>query len=180
MPDTLLSESIVHLFGSVMKDITVSATDYGGGSLATALKANNTAAVAARGGGRAVAAKALTVARIYAFAFQNEFFELTSPALFLVSGEGDTLGDDPDLSKTGLARIPDKLNPSLSVWTVERDTLTVRLDVMAGSFNRVLLDYELAEGGLQDFVRGGGTLGTPTAVSSRARRRPRGWRSDDE
>jgi hypothetical protein len=52
--------------------------------------------------------------------------------------------------------------------------------MMTGTFDRILIEHEFAEEGLQGFVRGGGTLGTPTAVGGRARRRPRGWRSDDD
>ena len=41
---------------------------------------------------------------------------------------------------------------------------------MAGTFARVLLDYELADTGLQDFVRGGNELG-PDPIARRSRRR---------
>lgn len=160
MPENLLSETTVHLFGRAVDDLKLDTKSYGSGVIADAVKSGK------------------TLARIYAFSFQNEFFDLTSPALFLVPGAGEKVEETLDL--TGLARIPDELNPTLTVWRVERGDLTIRLDIMAGSFNRVLLDYELAETGLQDFVRGGGQLGTPTAVSSRGRSRSRGWRSEDE
>lgn len=159
MPENLLSETTVHLFGRAVDDLKLDTGAYGSGVIAKAVKEGR------------------TLARIYAFSFQNEFVELTSPALFLVPGKGEDVGDTLDL--TGLARIPDLLNPTLTVWTAERGDLTIRLDIMAGTFDSVLLDYELADEGLQGFVRGGNTLGTPTAVSGR-RRRPRGWRSEDE
>ena len=64
---------------------------------------------------------------------------------------------------------------------MDRDDVSVRLDVMTGSVDRILLDYELAEEGLQDFVRGGAELGMPANLSGGRRpRRGRRWRSDDD
>lgn len=179
MPETLYSEATIHLFGRAMSDLSLRPrgdADAAGDGDADRVEVRECEDVGpiqgtlGRGG--------RTIARIYAFAFQNEYVELASPALFVLRDNGQPIDDGLDL--TGLSRIPEELNEDLTVWRVEREDLTVRLDVMTGSFNRVLLDYELADEGLQGFVRGGGTLGTPTAVNSRARRRPRGWRSDDD
>lgn len=163
MSETLLSEATVHLFGRESEDLKLDVSKYGDRSgLARALKRADP-----------------RLARIYAFVFQNEYFDLASPALFVVDGPGEPV--EPDrLASTGLAATPPDLSEDLTVWQQERGDLTIRLDVMTGSFDRVLLDYELADIGLQDFVRGGSQLGTPTAVNARARRRPRGWRSEDE
>lgn len=172
MPETLASDATIHLFGRVVTDLAlVNAPPPTPGPVAATL--GNANSLPAKKG-----APSGAIARIYAFAFQNEYVELASPALFVLYVQGNPVA--PTLDLAGVSRIPDNLNPDLTVWTVERDDTTVRLDVTAGTFARVLLDYELADTGLQDFVRGGGTLGTPTAVSSRSRRRPRGWRSDDE
>ena len=162
MPVPLLSEATIHLFGQVVDELKVAKDLAGDGPIAGRLKERG----------------AKTIARIYAFAFQNEYVELASPALFFVRGDGDKLAKTLEL--TGLSRIPEEIDPDLMVWKVERDDLTIRLDVTTGSYGRVLLDYELADTGFQDFVRGGAGLGTPTAVSTRTRRRPRGWRSDDD
>lgn len=159
MPENLLSETTVHLFGRAVDDLKLDTGSYGSGVIADAVKTGR------------------TLARIYAFSFQNEFFDLTSPALFLVPGDGQTVKDTLDL--TGLARIPDELNPTLTVWTVERGDLTIRLDVMAGTYDSVLLDYELADEGLQSFVRGGEALGTPAPMGVGGKRRRR-WRSDND
>jgi hypothetical protein len=161
MPENLLSETTVHLFGRAVDDLTLDTGSYGTGLIADAVK------------------RGRTLARIYAFSFQNEFVDLTSPALFLVPGEGSKV--EETLDGTGLARIPDELNPTLTVWTVERGDLTIRLDVMAGTFDSVLLDYELADDGLKSFVRGGEALGTPSPMGlGGGKRRRRRWRSDDE
>jgi hypothetical protein len=165
MPETILSETTIHLFGRAVTDLTLNTEAYAnnGGAVANALKAGNP-----------------TIARIYAFAFQNEYFDLASPALFIVQGEGAPV-DQGSLDLTGYAGSPPTLNPDLRVWVHERNDLSVRLDIMAGSLDRILLDYELAEGGLQDFVRGTAGVGAPSNLSGGRRpRRGRRWRSDED
>ena len=164
MAEILLSEAMVNLFGRPSEDLKLDLKKY-----------DDRTAI-----GRALRKGKPQLARIYAFAFQNEYFDLTSPALFVVDGPGQAL-DPTQLESTGLAAAPRDLSKGLTVWRHERGDLTIRLDIMAGSFERVLLDYELAEAGLQEFVRGGEQLGRPAplGVGGRSRRRRR-WRSDDE
>ncbi len=164
MPETLLSETTIHLFGRAVTDLTLNTKAY----------ANASGAVA-----NAIKAGKPTIARIYAFAFQNEYFDLASPALFIVQGAGVAV-NQASMDLTGYAGSPPNLNPDLRVWTHERSDLSIRLDIMAGSFDRILLEYELAEGGLQDFVRGSSELGRPSNLGGRRPRRGRRWRSDDE
>jgi hypothetical protein len=107
MPETLLSETTIHLFGRVVTDLTLDTGAYKdmSGAVASAIK-----------GGKP------TIARIYAFAFQNEYFELASPALFVVQGEGAAV-DQTRMDPTGFAGSPPVLNPELRVWTHERNDL---------------------------------------------------------
>jgi hypothetical protein len=163
MPETLLSDSSVLLFGREVTDLELVKDAHSGstGAIADLLKADDA-----------------TIARIYSFSFQNEFFDLASPALFVVRGEG-TLVDSETVEQTGLSRLAGDLAEDLRVWVLDRGDVSVRLDVMTGSLDRILLDYELAEEGLQDFVRGGGQVGKPASLSGRSRRRGR-WRSDDD
>jgi hypothetical protein len=162
MSETLLSEATVHLFGRESADLKLDVSEYDDRSAL----------------GRALKKRDPRLARIYAFVFQNEYFDLASPALFVVDGPGEAI--EPDrLASTGLAATPPDLSEDLFVWRQERGDLTVRLDIMAGSFDRVLLDYELADSGLESYVRGGKELGMPGPLGARAARRRR-WRSDDE
>jgi hypothetical protein len=157
MPDFLLSESTIHLFGQVVEGLELTGDLPGDGRTARNL------------------AGARTIARIYAFAFQNEYVELASPALFILRDRGEEA--QFTVGSIGLSQVPHQMTGGLTVWKVDYEDLTLRLDVMVGTFSRVLLDYELADTGLQDFVRGSNELGqTPTARRSRRRR----WRSDDE
>lgn len=164
--ETLLTESTVILFGRLVPDLTYNPQPRGGtGAVATALSKGH-----------------LTqFARIYSFSYQNEYFDLASPALFLVPEGGNPVS--ASVSDTLLARIPPRLVTAqdLLFWEFQRDDSTIRLDIMSGSIGRILLDYELAEGGLQDIVRGGSQLDQPAPLGGRGLgRRARRWRSDDD
>jgi hypothetical protein len=165
MPETLLSETTIHLFGRVVTDLKLDTGPWGAGAVANAVKAGKP-----------------EIARIYAFAFQNEYFDLASPALFVVQGAGTKVNQGL-MDPTGFAGSPPNINPDLMYWTVERNDMSIRLDIMAGSFDRILLDYELAEGGLQDFVRGSNGVGAPSNLTPNLSGRPRRgrrWRGDDD
>ncbi|HVH03265.1 MAG TPA: hypothetical protein VM891_10030 [Amaricoccus sp.] len=165
MPETLLSESTVLLFGRPITDITLDKGKHGGKGTLSALLAEPES----------------RLARIYSFAYQNEIIDLASPAIFLVPVEGKPIGDAFRVETTGLAHDDGRFAGDLRYWAVDRHDLSIRLDVMTGSFGRILLDYELAEDGLQDFVRGGAELGKPAALDGGRRpRRGRRWRSDDD
>ena len=162
--ESLLAESTVLLFGREITDngLVEGAHADSSGAIAELLKADDA-----------------TIARVYSFAYQNEFFDLASPALFVVRGKGTAV--EGNLDSTGLSRIEGTLAAGLSYWPVDRDDVTVRLDVMTGSVARILLDYELAEEGLLDFVRGGSELGLPSNLGGGRRpRRGRRLRSDDD
>jgi len=163
--ETLLSESTVLLFGRLVDDLKLDPKAHasGTGAIAELLKADDA-----------------RIVRIYSFAYQNEFFNLASPALFVLRGDGSDV--DETLANTGLSRLEGTLSEGLKYWAVDREDVTVRLDVMTGRVRRILLDFELTEEGLQDFVRGGSELGLPSNLSGGSRR-PRGgrrWRSDDD
>jgi hypothetical protein len=153
--ETLKSESTIWLFGRVVTDLELKNPPHAGKKLA----------------------------RIYGFVFHNEYFDLGAPALFIVDDNGVPVKKNDNAANaaaTGLGVMP-RIAKDLTIW--EHDILdeSSRLDVMTGTFDRILLDVELAEEGMQDFVRGGNGVGLPTNLSARTRpRRGRRWRSDDD
>ncbi|WP_420583719.1 hypothetical protein [Ruegeria sp.] len=90
-------------------------------------------------------------ARIYGFSYEGTYYELPEPTVFLVHGEGDTATEGNAPAGNG-ARAP--VNPALSgvasadyqiaddirVWDYDKADYTVRMDVMTGQFEQVLLD----------------------------------------
>jgi hypothetical protein len=199
LPETLVGDSTIYLFGRVMEDLKLQpgADAYrieDGGQPALRRRSPNHLVV------NQLTSPNATIARIYAFSFQNEFFELVRPALFVVNGDGEiplwSDADDPKeprtddrvrrqyaypIGLTGLTQMGGNLATELKVWAYDRDDFSVRLDIMTGSYDRILLEYELAEEGIQGFVRGGGQLGQPAPMGGRrGRGRGRRWRSDDD
>ncbi|NVO58279.1 hypothetical protein HW561_21065 [Rhodobacteraceae bacterium B1Z28] len=99
------------------------------------------------------------LARIYGFSYEGVFYEMPEPVIFLVHGDGDfvnefgTQGNTVDNAPGNLAaRAPN--NPSLTgiaaadfqfaddirVWDYNKADFTIRMDVMTGQFEQVLLD----------------------------------------
>lgn len=179
LPESLLSDSTVWLFGRVLLDLTFAnkeerAKHYTGRGSATQLLRDE------------LLSDDPQLARVYAFAFQNELFDMVKPALFVVNGPGTDLAGgvskNSSVGTLGVGQIGGLLASDLKGWAYDRDDFSVRLDVMTGPFDRILLDYELADEGFQPFApRGGGELGRPGPMGGRRRgRRSRRWRAEDE
>jgi hypothetical protein len=164
MTETLLTGSTIWLFGRVMKDIElVKNFDRKPGPRGNLLAA-------------ALAAEDARLARIYAFGFQSEIMVLTKPAAFLVHGDGQRAKPGKCLLREGITGIPN----NLKVWPYDRGDMTLRLDIMTGTFDSLLLEYEIGRDGLHDYVRGGRDVGAPTAARPASFRGGRRWRSDDD
>jgi hypothetical protein len=90
-------------------------------------------------------------ARIYGFSYEGSYFELASPTLFLVHGEGElvTPKNEPpeqgsraptDPSRTGVAAAEFQFSNDMRVWSYDKADFTVRMDVETGMLEQVLLD----------------------------------------
>ncbi|MEP4770905.1 MAG: hypothetical protein ABJY83_23610, partial [Roseibium sp.] len=91
------------------------------------------------------------LARIYGFAYEGTYYELPEPTIFLVHGEGDTATQanaptgqgsrapvNPTLS--GVASADYQYSNDMRVWDYDKADFTLRMDVMTGQFEQVLLD----------------------------------------
>ncbi|PZQ46984.1 MAG: hypothetical protein DI556_18525 [Rhodovulum sulfidophilum] len=118
------------------------------------------------------------LARIYAFGFEGQVIPLARPAIFRVLGDPI---DPADPAKLGLATSGYQLPGDMVAWSVNREDMTLRLDEMTGTVDRLLIDYELGGEGIKDYVRGGRDVGRPSPIAPASRGvRARRWRSDDE
>lgn len=76
-------------------------------------------------------------ARIYGFSYDGAYFEIPTPVLFLVEGDGEKAEEVP---VPGPNPRDKKFVADLRAWTVKRTDETVRLDVEQGKFEDILLD----------------------------------------
>lgn len=108
---------------------------------------------------------AARLARIYGFSFEGYYYDLARPAIFLVHGPGDD--PEPRMQPAGPPPPPQFANPERSptgphgadftgtanqdysfaedmrVWPYDKDDFSIRLDMVTGPFEQILLDAEL-------------------------------------
>jgi hypothetical protein len=95
-------------------------------------------------------------ARIYGFSYESTYYDLPTPALFLVHGDGAEASEFHVSPSATAQRNPSRApaNPSLTgvnaadfefaddvrVWSYDKADYTIRMDVLTGMFEQVLLD----------------------------------------
>ncbi|WP_305984545.1 hypothetical protein [Roseibium sp. MMSF_3544] len=190
--DTLASDSSIRLFGRLMWDIQLRERrerikPYGdqvpGDPIPTRESANDfLVKQLSRGDAR--------LARIMAFSYQNEIFDLARPAIFLVHGKGSPVefvkegaqGKEnpflrrmpPYTDRSGVVIQGGSFGPNIKVWLYDRADFTVRLDSDTGTFERVLLEAELGCIGSGSMGAGDGDDVPPPP------RRRRRWRGSSD
>ena len=196
--DTLASESSVRLFGKLMWDIILNPA----GRRAAYEGPTGQSAVPPAVPPRLSKNNFLTdqlsdpnagLARIYCFSYQNQLFDMAKPAIFLVHGEG-TIIEVPNhvpkpenlflrklptySDRSGLAGQKGSFALGMKMWLYDRADFTVRLDTETGTFDQVLLDYELGGGVDPGSMKGADTDEVPRP--NLRRRRHRRWRSSED
>ncbi len=90
-------------------------------------------------------------ARIYGFAFEGTYYELPSPILFLVHGDGTEASLPPlgrasvtrhacrTASITGIAAADYNISDDVRVWSYDKGDFSIRMDVETGMIEDILL-----------------------------------------
>jgi hypothetical protein len=146
MPETLLSPSTVYLFGLVVTDLQIVATEHFPFPAAKPGKDDQLRQQLDEGA-------CPKFARIYGFSYQGIYNDLPSPALFLVHGDGTPATEakteggganraraprEPSL--TGIAATDFQFADDLRVWAYDQSDYTIRMDMDSGMFEDILLD----------------------------------------
>ncbi|MCF6432668.1 MULTISPECIES: hypothetical protein [unclassified Leisingera] len=100
------------------------------------------------------------LARIYGFSYEGTYFELPEPVIFLVHGDGESATGQQspagqvqvsraplDPSVTGVASAEYQIANDIRVWDYDKADYTIRMDVMTGMLEQVLLDVFFGDGG---------------------------------
>ena len=126
--DGLLDASVVRLFGRVIKGITFTK-----GELAASTSGAYKRVIEHL-------KDPLSLARIYAFSFEGQFYTLPKPTLFLVEDQGE----DPT-KDTGLANKSNlEFEEGIMRWKIDKDDVVLRADVVIGTMDDVLIDATLS------------------------------------
>jgi hypothetical protein len=120
-------------------------------------------------------------ARIYGFSFAGIYYELPSPTLFLVHGEGHEATEyrtglrgranpsrapgDPSL--IGLSAADFEFADDLRVWSYDKADYTIRMDVDTGMFEDILLAAFFDNGGVSGAKLSGAKLSGAKLSGSR-------------
>ncbi|MFW8594457.1 hypothetical protein [Cribrihabitans neustonicus] len=88
------------------------------------------------------------LARIYGFAYEGSYYELPEPTVFMVHGKGKkaytrsgAFSRAPlDPSDSGVASAEYQVADGIRVWDYDKADYTIRMDVMTGMLEQVLLD----------------------------------------
>jgi len=92
-------------------------------------------------------------ARIYGFSYEGGYYDLPEPVLFLVHGDGISATADNaptasphaaraplDPTVTGVAAAHFQFADEIRVWSYDKADYTIRMDVLTGMFEQVLLE----------------------------------------
>ena len=137
MPETLLTPSSIKLYGRAMTSLKLVHNMDRGSSHNNFLQ-------------QQLNADDALLARIYGFTFEGTYYPLPKPAIFVVHGDGQPLGnwDDPSstVDQAGVAsrdwefsKAADLKAPDLRYWEYEKGDFSLRLDTEAGPLEDILL-----------------------------------------
>jgi hypothetical protein len=136
-PTRFLTQAVVRLFGWVVGEVTWTAP-------AAAPKTPDLNAVGE--GSEALASDRTKLAHVLAFSNEGRYTPFRTPALFLVSSDGDPVwvGNKVDPGRLGLAQLDQSMvfASNLMFWICDRSAYITRLDMSSGTLQRVVIDLE--------------------------------------
>ena len=146
MAETLMSPSTIKMYGRVVTDLTLDPQKPKKGPGANGLLHDQLTQEPVEGDPK----KGARLARIYAMSFEGTLYTLPKPAIFVVHGEGDPVpkpgfaagGTKPDAS--GLAVRDFAWEDDLRYWSYDKDDVSLRLDVVTGPLDEILIDATLS------------------------------------
>ena len=89
----------------------------------------------------------ITLARIYGYSYQGNYYKLLEPAIFLVYGPGlpVTPAQYPiDLGIVGVEFKDEVFASNVSMWAADQLDMAVRIDITVGWLQNILLDGDAA------------------------------------
>jgi hypothetical protein len=155
MPETLLTQSAVKMYGRLLRGVRLeplAATDVSDLGFNKFLRKQLMAHNGAQSEDNEPA-----LARIYAFSFEGAFYNLPRPAIFLVHGDGQPIrgsgtydaGGGVNAGATVMddSGIPARefvFETDVVYWEYDKDDLSLRLDSVSGTLDDILVEAALS------------------------------------
>ena len=124
MTEKLLNQSDIHLYGRVVTDLNLDKPSSDGDGAQTRLQDQ-------------LSVEDAQFARVYGFEHDGHYYDMPSPAIFLVHGKGEKPADsgivvesDPELELK---------DAKIRVWTYDKADFSIRLDMITGPLEDILL-----------------------------------------
>lgn len=158
MPETLLTQSAVKMYGRPLYGLTLNPALSTGSELGF----NKFLKQQVQGTPTCGSENMPGLARIYAFSFEGAFYNLPRPAIFLVHGKGNPIGgqgtfDDKTSSPAVLqdSGIPARefvFETDVVYWEYDKDDISLRLDSISGTLDDILIEASLTSASRSGFV----------------------------
>jgi hypothetical protein len=161
MPESILSSSLIKLYGRTITEIQLNP---GGGGIGAGLQ-NLGANRFLRA--QLTAANA-NLARIYGFSFEGHYYDLPRPVIMLVHGAGVAVNAPPTIDDTNEAGRDWEFAVGLNYWEYDKDDFSLRLDVESGPLTQILLDATLGADPLGSYAGASARLSGASARVSGA------------
>jgi hypothetical protein len=148
MPETLLTQSAIKMYGRVLKGVKLEPLAAGDASdlgFNRFLKQQLIADPETK-------EHPPKLARIYAFSFEGAFYNLPRPAIFLVHGDGKPIqgsgtfddGKGPVMNDSGIPAREFVFETDVRYWEYDKDDLSLRLDSFSGTLDDILIEAALS------------------------------------
>ena len=163
MPESILSPSLIKLYGRTITEIQLNIPAGGAGSGPAGLQ-NLGANQFLRAQLNATDAR---LARIYGFSFEGHYYDLPRPVIMLVHGDGDTVTAST-IDEAGEAGRDWDFSGGLNYWEYDKGDFSLRLDVDSGPLTEILLDATLGADPLGSYAGASARLSGASARVSGA------------
>jgi hypothetical protein len=169
MPETLLTQSAVKMYGRLLKGVRLEALAPGDTSDLGFNKFLKEQLIADPD----TKENPPKLARIYAFSFEGAFYNLPRPAIFLVHGDGKPIqgsgtfddGKGPVLNDSGIPAREFVFETDVKYWEYDKDDLSLRLDSFTGTLDDILIEDSLSASSRSSIVSRSSAAARSSAVA---------------
>lgn len=81
-----------------------------------------------------------TLARIYGFSYEGNYYKLDAPYVFLVHGEGEAVEIPSNMQQVGVELMDEHFLDGVRMWGYDKVDFSIRIEIVSGWLEEILLD----------------------------------------